>query len=199
VSVRIYVEGGFEGNTSNNCRAAFRKFFEKLVRPGSFSVIASGSRANAFRNFSLALRQHKGDYILLLVDSETAVTASPWQHLGERETDGWHRPVGASEDQAHLMVQVMEAWFLADHQLLADFYGQGFLRRALPRQSDIEQIAKADVLRALRRASKSTSKGGYHKTRHGFELLEQIDPRRVRAASRHAERLFGVLESKTAV
>jgi hypothetical protein len=199
VSVRIYVEGGFEGSTKTNCRKAFRIFFEKVLPRGSFQVIASGDRAAAFKDFSSALRKHRGDYIVLLVDSEEAVAAlgHPWQHLNTRVGDNLHRPNGAQSDQAHLMVQAMESWFLADQQALADYYGPGFLRNSLPGQPDIEQIAKEEVFRVLRHASRHTQKGEYHKTRHGFELLEEIDPHRVRRASGHADRLFVVLERET--
>jgi hypothetical protein len=84
--------------------------------------------------------------------------------------------VQGDSDQAHLMVQAMESWFLADQQALADYYGQGFLRNSLPGQPDIEQIAKEEVFRVLRHASRHTQKGEYHKTRHGFELLEENRP-----------------------
>jgi len=116
------------------------------------------------------------EYSVLLVDSETAVTATPWLHLNTREGDNWRRPSGAGVDQAHLMVQVMESWFLADRQTLFAYYGQRFLRNSLPRQQNIEKIDKEKVLETLRHASRHTQKGIYHKTRHGFELLELIDP-----------------------
>jgi hypothetical protein len=64
-------------------------------------------------------------------------------------------------------------------------------------QTNIEKIPKEDVFKALQRASKPTQKGPYHKTRHGFELLEQIDPGLVRAASLHADSLLAVLERET--
>jgi len=198
VSVRIYVEGGFEGSTKSDCRRAFKTFLEKVITQGSFKVVASGNRQNAYEDFSSALRQHPDEYIILLVDSETAVTAKPWQHLKTREGGNWSRPDGAGDDQAHLMVQVMEAWFLADRETLATYYGQGFLKNSLPRQSDIEQIEKNRVFDALRHASKKTQKGSYHKTRHGFDLLELINPALVREASRHADDLFVVLSRETA-
>jgi hypothetical protein len=96
------------------------------------------------------------------------------------------------------MVQVMEAWFLADQHALADYYGQGFLRNSLPRQRNFEQIDKDRVLTALRHASTPTQKGPYHKTRHGFDLLELIDPALVRHASTHAETLVAMLIAKAA-
>jgi Domain of unknown function (DUF4276) len=199
VSVRIYVEGGFQGSTKSDCRQAFRSFFEKVIPRGSFKVIASGDRGTAFQDFCLALRRNQeGDYIILLVDSEEAVAADdPWRHLGARVGDSWRRPAGAHDDQAHLMVQAMEAWFLADKRMLIKYYGQGFLAGSLPGQPKIELVAKQDVFNALRHASSKTQKGEYHKTRHGFDLLALIDPTRVRAASHHAERLLAVLERET--
>jgi hypothetical protein len=194
VTVQIFVEGGAQGAAKNGCRQAFRTFFEKVIPPGSFRVFASGSRGDAFRDFCLALRRNRGNYSVLLVDSEEAVIAPPWQHLATRRGDEWRRPAGADDDQVHLMVQVMEAWFLADRQALTDYYGQGFRVGSLPGRQNIELISKPDVFKALQHASKDTkTKGEYHKTRHGYDLLELIDPALVRAASGHAERLFAVL------
>jgi hypothetical protein len=91
----------------------------------------------------------------------------------------------------------MESWFLADKPTLIAYYGQGFLAGSLPGQANVELIAKQNVYDALRHASRNTQKGEYHKTRHGFDLLEKIDPTKVRAASHHAARLFTVLTSRT--
>jgi len=91
----------------------------------------------------------------------------------------------------------MESWFLADKQVLTEYYGQGFLAGSLPGQPNIELVAKQDVFNALQHASRKTQKGEYHKTRHGFDLLELINPKRVRTASPHAERFLAVLERET--
>lgn len=104
MKVRIYVEGGFEGSTKSDCRRAFSTFLGRAIRPGSFKVIASGSRQQAYEDFCSGLRQHTDEYIILLVDSEAAVIVAPWRHLGTREGDQWKRPAG-TDDQAHLMVQ----------------------------------------------------------------------------------------------
>jgi hypothetical protein len=199
VSVQIFVEGGAQGSAKNGCRQAFRTFFEKVIPRGSFRAFASGSRSDAFKDFCLALRRDPGEYNILLVDSEEAVAVGPWEHLAARRGDEWRRPAGSRDDQVHLMVQVMESWFLADRQTLADYYGQGFIADSLPRQPNIEVISKQDVFRALQHASKNTkTKGEYHKTRHGFDILELIDPDLVGAASNHAKRLLAVLHRETA-
>jgi hypothetical protein len=197
VSVLIYVEGGHHGQTKTACRQAFRRFFEKVIPPGSFQVRASGDRASTFHDFRAALKKHANDYVILLVDSEEAVTTGCWQHLRTRVGDEWHQPAGTVDDQVHLMVQVMEAWFLADKSTLIAYYGQGFRDRSLPGQPNVELISKQEVFKILEHASKPTQKGEYHKTRHAFDLLEEIEPSRVRAASQHASRLFAVLARET--
>ena len=196
MSVRIYVEGAGDYKHTDKataCRQGFQKLFEKLGLPERrLSVIACGSRFQTFNDFRKAVRQYPDDFVILLVDSEGPVEApSAWAHLHAR--DKWQRPAGTIDDQAHLMVQCMEAWFLADREALIEFYGQGFLAGSLPGQPNIEQILKRSLLPVLKHASKQTSKGPYHKTRHGFAVLALIDPQRLRVASPHAGRLFDVL------
>ena len=129
---------------------------------------------------------------MLLIDAEAPVNAQgPWQHL--RTSDGWARPRGATDDQCHLMVQVMESWFLADADALESFYGSGFRKQALPRNPNVEQIPKEDVLRGLDRAARGTQKGGYSKGKHGFEILASLDPITVKQAAPYANRLLGAL------
>jgi len=200
VSVRVYVDGGGDykhSDTATACRRGFRELFEKIGLPARrFSVHAGGSRNQTFRDFCKAGRQESGDFIVLLVDSEGPVgVPNPWAHLHAR--DRWQPPEGTSADQAHLMVQCMEAWFLADRDALTEFYGPEFLAASLPGQPNIEQISKRSLLPALKHASKQTSKGPHHKTRHGFALLALINPQRVRDASPHAGRLFDVLIHQT--
>jgi hypothetical protein len=202
VSVRVYVEGAGDYKHTDNataCRRGFQELFEKLGLPERrLKLIACGSRLQTFNDFRKAVRQHPDDFVILLVDSEGAVEVpGAWAHLHVR--DDWQRPAGTIEDQAHLMVQCMEAWFLADREALAEFYGQGFLAGSLPGQPNIEQIPNRSLLPGLKHASKQTSKGPYDKTRHAFALLALIDPQKLRAASPHAGRLFDVLIHRTNV
>ena len=157
------------------------------------SVIACGSRGQTFKDFRTAVRQQAADFVILLVDSEGPLegAVTSWAHLALR--DKWRPPAITTEDQAHLMVQCMEAWFLADQDVLGHFYGRGFLPSSLPHRPDIEQVPRVELLDALRQASRRTQKRTYHKTKHGFAILGVIDPQKVRAASPRAGRLFDVL------
>jgi hypothetical protein len=95
------------------------------------------------------------------------------------------------------MVQCMEAWFLADKDTLAAFFGNGFNRGALPSNPVIEDVAKLDVMNGLKAATRHCGKKGeYGKGRHSFEILARIDPARVTAASPHAKRLVETLIEK---
>jgi hypothetical protein len=194
VSVRLYVEGGSKGSTADACREGFRTLLTKVVPPGSApKVIASGGRQKAYKNFCDALRDHPDQSIMLLVDSEGPVRHGVWEHLGKKPGDGWNKPPDAAENQAHLMVQCMEAWFLADRNSLLEYYGRRFGTSALPRQPNVELIARADAQASLKRATRGTIKGAYQKSSHAFDLLARIDPAKVRAASQHAAFFFEAL------
>jgi hypothetical protein len=98
------------------------------------------------------------------------------------------------EMHCHLMVQVVEAWLIADAECLASYYGQGFQVSALPGNPDVEVIEKQLVFKALDRATRETKKKKYHKIVHCSELLARLDPNRVRTRARHCDRLFRTLD-----
>ncbi len=196
MSVRIYVEGGGNlGALRSECRRGFSEFFRKFIPAGKQPrVIACGSRNEALRDFRTALNAYPNEHIILLVDAEAPVAQgqSVWAHLKQR--DQWDPPHGATEDNTHLMVQCMESWFLADPDTLTAHFGQGFQASALPRNPNIEAIAKPDVFRALQNATRQTkTKGEYSKGGHSFQILTLLDPAKVRRASVHAERLATAL------
>lgn len=193
VKVRIYVEGGGRGKLKSDCREGFHRFFEKagLARHMP-SVVACGSRNDTLKRFRTAVCSVRPEELpLLLVDSEAPVSSNgkPWDHLLSR--DNWQRPEGAEDKQAHLMVQCMESWFLADVPALRRFFGDRF--KAPTEQANIEMIPKQDVLKRLNNASRNSQKGKYNKGRHSFDILKQIDPGKVTANSQYANRLVETL------
>lgn len=203
MKLKVYMEGG--GDTrelKSRCREGFSEFLRKAGLENRMPrIVAGGSRQQTFGQFCTALGKARTDeFTGLLVDSEAAVPpgTGPWAHLDER--DGWVRPKPATDDNAQLMVQCMEAWFLADRDGLAGFFGNGFNRKVLPACADVENIAKSDLFAALRQATRRcTTKGEYGKGRHSFGILGRIDPGRVMAASPHAERLVETLMRQAGV
>ncbi|MDE0391726.1 MAG: DUF4276 family protein [Rhodospirillales bacterium] len=200
MKVKVYVEGGGNGKSLRpKCRQGFSSFFAKANLTGRMpKIIACGGRNSAFDKFRTALKLRNADeFVVLLVDSEDPVAdgAGPWLHLMRR--DDWEKPDMATDDNAHLMVQCMEAWFLADKDGLAAYFGQGFNRNALPGRQQIEDVAKDDVLDGLKRATRQSKRGEYGKGRHSFDILEQTDPAKVTDASPHARRLVETLRRQS--
>ena len=204
--VKIYVEGGGDAaSLKAECRRGFAEFLEKagFKRPKKPSVVACGDRNDAFDSFATAIRH--GETALLLVDSEDTVQAShqqgkpnqwkPWSHLHQR--DKWNKPEKADDIQCHLMVQCMEAWFIADRQTLASFFGHNFKDTQLPNAANaIESISKEKLYESLAKASKSCQKGQYGKGSHSFKLLALINPVNVSAASPWAKRFIDTLKKQ---
>jgi hypothetical protein len=197
--VKVFIEGGGDGEAlKTECRKAFTKLLEKAGFKGRLPrLVACGGRGNAYNELCTELADGKATAALLLVDAEGPVTqASPWAHVARREGDGWARPAGATDDHLHLMVQCMEAWFLADRAALLRFYGQGFNENALPaRTANLEQVRKNDLYDSLAQATRGTkTKGRYGKSEHSFKLLATLDPDLLRKASPWAARFFASLD-----
>jgi len=197
--IRLYVEGG--GDRSDGralIREGFGDFLDSARRLARrrrirWSVTACGGRNAAFDAFKDALESHPEAFIVLLVDSESPVTGNPWEHL--RTRDQWDPP-GVPDEHCHLMVQMVEAWLVADPDVLAKYYGQGFHRNSLPRRDDVEAIPKDQLLQSLGRATADTKKKGYAKIRHCADLLGLLNQDRVRQRAHHCDLLFKTLEAR---
>jgi len=207
--VKLYVEGGGDSNVLKTaCREGFSEFLSKAGLKGKMPrIVACGSRGNAFDSFRTAI--NSGEDALLLVDSEAPVSANcqqgddqkswdPWQHLKNRKGDRWDKPGNAGKEDCHLMVQCMEAWFLADRTNLQAFFGQGFKAKFLPSEgNEIESVAKEEIYQALSAATRNCkTKAEYGKGTHSFKLLALISPKRVTAASPWAKRFIDITKNK---
>ncbi|MBO1058746.1 MAG: DUF4276 family protein [Dolichospermum sp. JUN01] len=206
--VRLYIEGGGDSQkTKSLIRQGFSQFFKKLVNKAKtekikWNITICGTRNHAFRDFENALKSHPDAFNVLLVDAEAPVTKnSPWEHLKFR--DNWDKPAGVDDDNCHLMGQTMEAWFIADIETLRKFYGQGFKVSGIPKNANIESIAKDNLEPTLKTATANTTKGEYHKIKHAYKLLELLDVDKVSQASpycdsfaRRRHRLFNTLKSR---
>lgn len=141
---------------------------------------------------------------MLLVDSEEPLKAQhqpphspafrPWSHLSDQA--GWSVPAQATDQDAHLMAQCMESWFLADWNTVAAFFGHGFKAQAKP-ASTCESTSKAIVYAALQSATASCrTKLPYGKGAHSFKLLGLIDPNSVEQSSPWAKRFLDELRKR---
>jgi len=192
VSARVYAEGGGDGQLDDTLfREAWSAFFQAGGLGGRMpSVVRGGGREQTFDLFCTAIcNPRRGVLPLLLVDSEDPLKASDsvWQHLQIR--DGWEKPAGAEEDQAFLMVQVMETWFLADNEMLKRYFGHELRENHLKKWPKLEAVSKATVLQALAKATAGCGKP-YSKGRVSYELLKRLSPAEVESKCPHAKALL---------
>jgi len=203
--IRIYVEGGGEGK---HAKLRFRKGFSTFLgtlRDNARSkgirwrIIVSGPRGQAYRNFKNALKDHQQDFNVLLVDSEGPVTEATGPRRYLQDTEKWDLTL-CEDKNCHLMVQIMEAWFVADVDALVQYFGSGFNRNVIPGHSNVEQIPKPTLEKAFQEATghvpKKGAKGPYQKGRHSSEILKILNPVKVRKAAQHCNRLFEVLDGE---
>ena len=209
--VTLYVEGGRDSKDQKEpnieCRRGFRKFITNagIAAPTDIlRIVPCGGRGSAYRDFCKAIKE--GEDAMLLVDSEKPVSPQyqtdkniskrqPWSHL--KKTENWNRPKGSNDTDCHLMVQIMETWFLTDPGNLQEFFGAGFNSDSLPEETDsIESIRKGKVFAALEEASRNTKQGAYKKNAHSFELLSCICPDKVMKGSPWARRFVDELRKR---
>jgi hypothetical protein len=200
MEIRIYVEGGGDHQVG---KAALRRGIGSFLNPLciqarkkriGFQVIACGSRNSTFDDFKNALKVHSDAINILLVDSEGPIRdENPCDYLRQHEPS-WQISKSTYYN-CHLMAQTMEAWVIADLIALSKFYGQGFNRNYFPANQDVEAIPKERLERALYEATRRTSKGEYHKIRHGPEILANADQTIVCSRARHCEDLFNVISA----
>ncbi len=197
--IRVYVEGGGDWKENKaRLRQGFNEFLKSIVRLARgkrirWEIIACGSRQWAFDAFQTALRTHPNAFNVLLVDSEGPVKSEPRKHLKER--DGWDLSK-VDDEQCHLMVQVMESWFIADIAALQKYFGKRFHSKSIPKNPNVEQIDKKEVEAFLKDSTRKRNKKGYDKDRDGSNLLKLIDPAKVQNAAPHCKRLFITLRQK---
>jgi hypothetical protein len=187
-----------EGEGSRNhalkieCREAFTRLQERAgVGRRKAKVMPAGGRKQAYDVFCSELqRASRDDVVVLLVDAEDVITApTRWGHVRARTGDGWERPAGATEDHLHFMAVIMETWLLADPPALQAIVGPGFDASKIPAWPKLEDVPKAAIYDALRRA---THAGGtaYDKGAHSFKALARVDAAKLEAACPSALALF---------
>jgi len=170
--IRLYYEGD----------PALREGFRRFLGLQGQSVRLIAANGTPVQDFVTAQKTHQEALNLLLLDRGDPRSAAEDAQLQEHQ------------DSVFWMVQIMEAWFLADADALEKYYGRDFNKKVLKSNPNVEDIPKRDVLQCLAEATRKTQKETYHKTKHAPHILERIDPAKVRKAAPGCERLFLALQ-----
>lgn len=197
MNATIFLEGGSSGKAERTeVRRAFQTLFKRCGFSGRLpSVVPCGPRDNAFDDFTHALRAGRPGFIALMVDSEDPMEdpEKPWEHLKRR--DNWNRPDDAIDDQALLMTTCMETWFVADIESLHAFYGNCLNENLLPDMTNPESRGRATLFNSLKRATRDCS-NAYRKGKVSFELVENLNPVRLKDPLPSFARIRRILEEK---
>jgi|SRR5215472_2913259 len=178
----------FEGD--KQLRPGFRSFLKGIVdaarqkrcRP---ELVATGG--TPVEDFHTAWKSHPNAWNVLLLDSDCSMEGELADLCRSKKLDPKHT------EFVFWMVEVMESWFLADIDILKRYYGDGFQESALRGNPEVEKIRKDDVFSRLKKATKGTKRGEYHKTKHAPALLAAVDVSLVRSAAPNCERMFRII------
>ncbi len=195
MKIKIYIEGGGDRRQlRSEMRQGFQALFQSAGLSGKLpSVVASGSRNEAYNDYQIALKNQKSnEIVILLVDSEEKVASlAKWEHLKNR--DDWELS-SHDEESIFLMVECMESWFLADKDGLEKFFGNKFDKSKLPQNTNYESIDKKTLYNGLKNATKQTSKGEYGKGSHSFKILTYLDGNKIKNHGKYSKEFFKYLE-----
>lgn len=188
----------FEG--SSGLRPGFHKLFERHVRRARrqrfrFKLIAGGSRTETVKGFLWSCAAWPTVLNVLLIDSEAPVAHAASMIRTLRNESFWDRDVDCGDDQIHLMVQAIEAWFVADQQAFIKYFGRDFNSNALPSPQNAESTSPNELMAAIRNGLRRTQRRrDYDKVSDGLKLLQLIDEDTVSQNCQHFRRLIAFLD-----
>jgi thymidylate synthase len=202
--IHVYIEGGAKGQdraASADLRRGFSMFLTKLcpdIRAKSIKLntVIVGSTELTCKIFAQENENSPDKFFILLVDSDVFVDKADEAKIFLQNNPKLKKCdlSDVEENQCHLMVQVMETWFLADAEALKNHFGKDLKENKLRKNKKVEEIAKDDVLDSLKEATKTRKIGAYHKIKDGAKLLENIMPHKVIEAAPHCEKLFNAIK-----
>lgn len=158
--VILFVEG--TKDTSNgDLRKGFNKLLSKKLSGKMPRIVMGDGKKQAIDKFQ------NSNNSLLLCDLD-----GPEE---KRERDISEHSLYESQHRVYYMIQEMEAWFISQPDILDKFYSTD-LTKKIPRKP---ATAFENPDEKLQDWTRETSKGKYHKVRHGTILLEMLDADRL--------------------
>ena len=164
MEIKLYVEGGGKGShklATIKLQQGFDAFFRDLKNAArakkiSFKIIPSSNTQTTYEDFLISVRNSPQSFNLLLVDSDEAIAENETaRDFLQKKYKKWLLKT-IKDEQCHLMVRIMESWFIADVEALKEFYGREFKESAIPKNRNVESIEKERVESSLKTATVKT-------------------------------------------
>lgn len=166
----LFVEG--EPNSPNgDLRMGMEHLLSKKLKGKMPKIIigagySQGGKSQTINKFKTNKIDSKQTLVLVDLDGPES----------ERVTDLESQNLLDRKDDVFYMVQEMESWFLSQPEMLNKYYGidnnKKNISDKLPKKPPSE-IANPD--KVLKKITKNTQKGEYHKIKHAVELLKRLD------------------------
>lgn len=214
--IRLYVEGGkplkqpankATKDNDRELREGLQVFLSKALDGKLLQIVCAGSGSGTCKRFvnDWVKKQDQEVVKFLLVDSESEViTKDRRSHLKQGHGQGVAQELSKIEEKyCHLMVQEMEAWFIADEKALKSVFPNDYQAGKIPQIVDVEIYDKDRVNEMLYAATnrKYVADNEKHphdketKLRYSGRILKQIDPQVVYEKSKHFRELIDTLRS----
>ncbi len=175
----LFIEGAID-DTNGDLRQGFHKLLAQKLAGKMPRIKMGNGITTTVRVFKKNTLSERG---ILLIDLDAPATQKS-QKLAEYNLND-------VKGDVFFMIQAMEAWFLAQPQVLDNFYGVAISQK-LPKKNAQDIPQPAEYLMGLTR---NTGKGTYRKIEHGVKLLESLDAHQLEQASVEFANLIKRLES----
>jgi hypothetical protein len=160
--VKVFIEGSTD-DTNGNLRIAFSELFKKLLAGNMPRIVMGNDTRQTLDKF---INEKGADRKYALIDLDKPES--------EKEKVIEELAIKNYRDNVFFMIQEMEAWFISQPNILDDFYSTEISKK-IPKKLATE-IAHPDE--ELQKWTKDT-KEKYHKIKHGVELLQKLDARKL--------------------
>jgi hypothetical protein len=173
-------------------RRAFSQFLEHLPRKPRVAV--GGGRQQTAGDFRSGVRDLPDATHVLLLDSECAHSASDSCKAKIIAEFGRDRIDHLGEDHFHFMVQMMEAWLIADPNAVQQAFPQDADVEEIKELTNVESISKERLMEMIEKAS-----GGKYverkKREYGPRILERANHDVVAGKADHCRRFVEKMDN----
>jgi Domain of unknown function (DUF4276) len=165
----LFIEGE-PLSPNGDLRQGMSKLLSQLLFKNLPKMILGGGKTitiDKFKNNKL-----KADRFLLLIDLDKPET--------EIANDIKEYNLTTHKEDVFYMIQEMESWFLSQPEILDSFYGKD-LNHKLISEKMIKKNAQdfSNPDEELKKLTRNTKRGEYHKIKHAIELLKLLDAKKL--------------------